>query len=63
MNWLVAVLVCTIFVFIMTPIEKWLKRKITNKYYNYAVTFVVACVILSSMYFIAHIIGLPLYRD
>lgn len=56
-KWIIITIVCIIYSFVMTPIERRIYRHIKKKWLAYIVTFLIALVILSALYFIADLCG------
>lgn len=61
-SWLIICIVCVIYGFLMTPVEKWIKKRIANKYLSYLVTFLTACVLLFVMYGICGLLGFDIFN-
>lgn len=62
MRWITVLVVCSIFVFIMNPIERAVKRKFQNKVAAYLITFAIGLAILLTLYTIAHLLSFPIFR-
>ena len=56
-KWIVIVIVCLIYSFVMTPIERRIYRRIKKKWLAYIVTFLIALAILFALYCIADLCG------
>ena len=46
----------------MTPIEKWINKRIANKYISYLVSFLAACVLLFVLYGFCGLLGFDIFN-
>lgn len=60
-SWLIICIVCVVYSFLMTPVEKWFKKRIANKYLSYVVTFLAACVLLFVLYGVCGLLGFNIF--
>lgn len=57
MRWIVVLIVVTIYCFAMSPIDKWLRKRITNKYTLFFTSFTIGFCILFGLYCLAGLAG------
>ncbi len=57
-GWIVICIVCFIYTLVMMPIERRLKKRFSNKYIFYALSFLIGFVILMTLYCIADLLHL-----
>lgn len=56
-RWITIIIVCVIYGFIMTPIEKAIKKRLTNKWSIISINFIISLAILLALYAIADLLG------
>lgn len=57
-RWIVIIIIVAIYCVAMTPIDKWIRTKTSNKYIALGASFAIGFAILFSLYVLADLAGL-----